>query len=232
QRAFESTDELAPLRTKYRLKARPGGEYRLRQMAGLVPSHFNREPHREATRLLNTGAVRGFDILRQENQDAWAEIWKGRVRLLGAESRWQKIADAAFYYLHASAHASSLSSTSMFGLAYWPNYHYYRGQVMWDIETFVFPALLLTDPHAADALLSYRSDRLEGARRNAALNGYRGLQFPWASGPRDGNEMIRVSAPLVTLEQHISLSVALAFARYAHATGDQDFLRERAGPAL
>src|SRR5207237_5452721 len=55
QRAFESTDELAPLRTKYRLKARPGSEYRLRQMASLVPSQFNREPHREATRRLTAG---------------------------------------------------------------------------------------------------------------------------------------------------------------------------------
>jgi hypothetical protein len=44
--------------------------------------------------------------------------------------------------------------------------------------------------------------------------------------------MIRVSAPLITLEQHISLSVALAFARYVHVTGDLDFLRERAWPVL
>jgi hypothetical protein len=44
--------------------------------------------------------------------------------------------------------------------------------------------------------------------------------------------MIRVSAPLITLEQHVGLSVALAFAQYAHATGDDDFLRERAWPVL
>src|SRR5207302_6137248 len=113
-----------------------------------------------------------------------------------------------------------------------PNYHYYRGQVMWDIETFVFPAILLTDPKAADSLLYYRNERLHAARRNAALNGYRGLQLPWASGPRHGEEMIRVSAPLITLEQHVSFSVALAFARYAHVSGDLDFLRERAWPIL
>ena len=107
----------------------------------------------------------------------------------------------------------------MFGLAYWPNYHYYRGQVMWDIETFVFPPILLTDPQAADSLLYYRNERLHAARRNAALNGYRGLQLPWASGPLHGEEMIRVSAPLITLEQHVGLSVAMAFAQYAHATG-------------
>jgi hypothetical protein len=120
----------------------------------------------------------------------------------------------------------------MFGLAYWPNYHYYRGQVMWDIETFVFPPILITDPRAADSLLYYRNERLHAARRNAALNGYRGLQIPWASGPLHGEEMIRVSAPLITLEQHVGLSVAMAFAQYAHMTGDEDFLRERAWPVL
>src|SRR6184192_224185 len=232
KREREENDRLAPLHTVYSLRARSGATCVVRSIASVVADQMHAEPHRQAARLAAVGAKLGFDRLRKENREAWADLWRGRVILSGAGRRWQELADAAFYYLHASAHTSSLFSTSMFGLAYWPNYHYYRGQVMWDIETFVFPALLLTDPHAADALLSYRSDRLEGARRNAALNGYRGLQFPWASGPRDGNEMIRVSAPLVTLEQHISLSVALAFARYVHATGDQDFLRERAWPVL
>ena len=177
-------------------------------------------------------AQRGFQKLRDENRGAWRQIWNGRIKLLGADSRWQALADAAYYYLHASAHSSSLFSTSMFGLAFWPNYHYYRGHVMWDVETFAFPPLLLTAPEAAQALLDYRFQRLEAAQRNAALYGYRGLQFPWASGPRHGEEAIRLSAPQLVFEQHVSLSVAMAFAQYVHATGDQDYLRERAWPVL
>ena len=232
KREREEHNRIAPLRTSYTLRASAGGTCLVRSIASLVASQMHAEPHREATRLAAVGAKLGFDRLREENREAWRELWRGRVSLVGASRRWQAFADAAFYYLHASAHGSSLFSTSMFGLAYWPNYHYYRGQVMWDIESFVFPPLAVTDPHAADALLQYRTDRLRGARRNAALNGYRGLQFPWASGPLNGEEMIRVSAPLITLEQHISLSVALAFARYVHVTGDLDFLRERAWPVL
>ena len=231
KREREEHNRIAPLRTSYSLRAAARGTYVVRSIASLVPSQMHSEPHREATRLAAVGAKLGFDRLRQENREEWSDLWRGRV-MIGAGGRWQALADAAFYYLHASAHPSSLFSTSMFGLAYWPNYHYYRGQVMWDIESFVFPALVLTDFRAADALLQYRTDRINGARRNAALNGYRGLQFPWASGPLNGEEMIRVSAPLITLEQHISLSVALAFARYVHVTGDNDFLRERAWPVL
>jgi hypothetical protein len=74
--------------------------------------------------------------------------------------------------------------------------------------------------------------RLQAAERNAAMYGYRGLQFPWASGPRHGEEVIRLSAPQLVFEQHVSLSVANAFAQYVHATGDGDYLRETAWPVL
>jgi trehalose/maltose hydrolase-like predicted phosphorylase len=232
ERKREEFDALAPLTTSYDLDADPGHTYVMRQMTSVLSSQMHLEPHRQAARLAAMAARRGFTKLRQENRGAWEEIWKGRVQLLGAGERWQAIADAAFYYLHASAHSSSLFSTSMFGLAYWPNYHYYKGHVMWDIETFAFPALLLTAPEAAQALLAYRFERLQAAEKNAALYGHRGLQFPWASGPRHGEEVIRLSAPHLAFEQHVSLSVALAFARYVHATGDEDYLREKAWPVL
>src|SRR6266576_3653301 len=232
ERQREEHDELAPLSTSYVMQARPERRYVLRQYTSLVPSQAHHEPHRQATRLVGMAAQRGFEQLRDENRRAWEEIWKGRITLVGADHRWQALADAAYFYLHASAHSSSLFSTSMFELAYWPNYHYYRGHVMWDIEAFTFPTLLLTAPESAYALLYYRTERLHAARRNAALNGYRGLQFPWASGPLHGEEMIRLSAPHLVFEQHVGLSVALAFAQYAHASGDDDFLRERAWPIL
>lgn len=232
ERKREEHDELAPLITTYSLDARPGRRYVLRQFSSLVASQMHHEPHRQAARLVGMAVRRGFQKLREENRGAWDEIWKSRIRLVGAESRWQAAADAAYYYLHASSHSSSLFSTSMFGLAYWPNYHYYKGHVMWDIETFAFPTLLLTAPEAARGLLAFRAERTKAAEDNAAMFGYRGLQFPWAAGPRHGEEVIRLSAPQIVFEQHVGLSVAHAFAQYVHATGDQDFLREQAWPIL
>ena len=232
ERRREEHDQLAPLSTSYSVDARPERSYVLQQLTSLVPSQSHHEPDRQAARLVGMAARRGFQKLRVENRGAGEEIWKGRIKLIGAGARWQSLSDAAYYYLHASAHSSSLFSTSMFGLAYWPNYHYYRGHVMWDIEAFTFPTLLLTAPESAYALLEYRAQRLTAAERNAALHGYRGLQFPWASGPRHGEEVIRLSAPHLVFEQHVSLSVARAFAQYVHATGDDDYLREKAWPVL
>ena len=222
----------APLSTSYQLRARSGRWYVLRQIASLIPSDFHKEPNRQAVRMTSVAAQEGFDKLRADNAAEWAELWRGRVVLLGADRKWQALADAAFYYLHAGAHRSSLFSTSMFGLAYWPNYHYYRGQVMWDIEFFAHPMLALTQPDAAHALLQYRFDHLDAAERNAAMNGHFGAQFPWASTTMNGEEGIRTSAPLVLFEQHVSLCVALAFARQVHLTGDIDYLHRRAWPVI
>jgi trehalose/maltose hydrolase-like predicted phosphorylase len=232
ERHVEDIDRLAPLTTSYTVKARPGRRYVLRQIASLIPSQLHSEPDRQAARMTFLGQTKGFDQIRKENRAIWKDLWKARITLVGSDRRWQQISDASFFYLHTSAHPSSLFSTSMFGLAYWPNYHYYRGHVMWDIEGFAVPVFTLTQPNIARALLGYRLRHMVAARRNAAMNGYAGIQFPWAGSPVHGEEVIRLSAPRIIFEQHVSLSVAIAFARFAHVTGDTDFLRQQAWPVL
>jgi protein-glucosylgalactosylhydroxylysine glucosidase len=221
-----------PLTTNYRFRARAGRTYRLHQLACLVGDELHDEPDRQAVRLLFAGRLRGFERLREENRQAWDEIWRGRPMLIGAPTRWQAMADAAHFYLHTSVHTSSPCSTSMFGLSYWPTYHYYRGHVMWDIETFVVPPLVLTQPDVARTVLQYRSDRLTAAQRNAAMNGYRGAQFPWESSPRKGEEAAPNEGAAAAHEHHVSLDVGLAFAQYLHATHDWEWGRSHAWPVL
>lgn len=232
RRDVEDIDARAPLRTSYAFRARPGVRYVLRQVSSLIPSTLHSEPDRMAARMTFLGATRGFETLRRENRAAWNDIWRGRLQLQGAPERWQAIADASFYYLNASAHSSSMFSTAMFGLSSWPDYHYYRGHVMWDIECFALPVFSLTNPHVARALLGYRVERSEAARRNAAMNGYQGLQFPWASSPVHGEEVIRLSKARVIFEQHVNMAVAFAFAQFWHATGDDEYLRLHGWPVI
>lgn len=232
QRSIEDVDQSAPLSTSYTTRARPGRRYVLRQITSLIPSAMHSEPDRQAARMAFLGTTRGFDTIRNENREAWADIWKGRIRLLGADDHWQGTADATFYYLHASAHRASLFSTSMFGLAAGRDYHYYRGHIMWDLESFALPVFILTQPKVARSMLDYRLRRQDAAQRNAAMNGYEGLQFPWAGSPVDGEEVIRLSAPRIIFEQHVNMSVAYGFARFLHATGDAHFEREKAWPVL
>lgn len=225
-------DDHAALRTSYAFRARAGRTYRLRQLTSVVPDVLHSEPEVQAVRLVDAAQSLGFDALRRANRDAWDEIWRGRVVLGGAPSRWQALADAAHFYLQSSVHPSSPSSTAIFGLAYWPNYHYYRGHVMWDIETFALPPLLLTAPQSARAVLEFRRIGLEAARRNAAMTGYRGAQFPWEASLRTGEEAAPGDGEASAHEHHVSLDVAFAFAQYLHATHDWEFGREQAWPVL
>jgi protein-glucosylgalactosylhydroxylysine glucosidase len=176
--------------------------------------------------------MRGFEKLREDNRTAWAELWKGRVVLVGASARWQALADAAFFYLHTATHPSAPSSTGLFGLAYWPNYHYYRGHVMWDVETFALPTLMRTYPDAARSILHFRRTRLPGARANAAAAGRLGVQYLWDSSLCYGQEAAPVDAATAAFEYHVSLDVAVAFARYVHATGDREFAADEAWPVI
>lgn len=218
--------------TAYSFRGRAGQRYVLRQMTSLVSHAMHSQPHMQAVRLVGAGRLRGFDQLRQDNARRWAELWRGRLVLTGAPRRWQALIDAAFYYLISSTHGSSPSSTSVFGLAYWPNYHYYRGHLLWDIETFALPPLLLLNPEAARALLRYRGSRLPAACANAIGEGYAGAKYPWESSLRHGHEAAPLDTDGPSAEHHVSMDVAIAFARYVHATGDREFARDEAWPVL
>jgi protein-glucosylgalactosylhydroxylysine glucosidase len=220
------------LATVYRVDARRGRRYRLRQIAAMVPSSMHSVADHHAVRLLRSGVDLGFDELRSRNAALWEELWRGRVVLLGADEEWQARADAAFFYLQSSVHGSSPASTSIFGLAQWRDYHYYYGHVMWDIEAFAVPPLLLTQPEAAAAMLGFRRRTLATAKHNAQLHGRRGAQFPWQAGPTHGEESAPMGAKGPSYEDHIGCVVAHAFAQYALATGDHGFAVEHAWPVL
>ena len=220
------------LSSTYAFRPRAGQRYRLRQITSVVCDAMHHHPDQHAARMVAKARADGFEAVRAENQSAWKELWKGRIRLIGADRKWQALADAAFFYLNCSVHASSPASTSIFGLATWHDYHYYFGHVMWDIEAFAVPVLAILQPAAADSLLDYRFRTLEAARRNAHLMGRRGLQFAWESAPKSGDEAAPLPGTAAWHEDHVSLDVARAFASVAELTGDAAFLREKAWPVL
>jgi protein-glucosylgalactosylhydroxylysine glucosidase len=174
----------------------------------------------------------GFDDLRARNRLAWDELWQSRIVVHGADPSHQALIDAAFFYLNSSAHPASLGATSIFGLARWHDYHYYYGHVMWDLDAFCVPPLILLQPEAALAIMDFRSRGLDAARTNARLSGRSGLQFPWEAAPLSGQEAAPGDGSAAAHKDHASLHVARAFALYADCTGDQAFLAEDAWPVL
>ena len=223
---------LAPALTTHKVKLAAGRPVRLRQIVSLVPNALHAQPDFQAVRMLARALEFGFEALREDNRRCWADLWRGRIRLVGAERRWQALADAAFYYLNASTHAASPCSTSIFGLATWHDYHYYYGHVMWDIDAFAVEPLSLLQPQAARSLLDFRSRGLVAARNNAKLLGRDGVQFPWEASPLCYEEAAPGGGSGAWREDHINLHVARAFAQHAAATGDARFRRDQAWPVL
>ena len=230
ERSTTREDELGMIATTWTLRARAGRPYRVRQVSSVVPSLAHPHPADHAARLLALAMQHGWDRLREDQRVAWQELWRARIEIDGADRRWQAITDASLFYLLTSVHPASVASTSLFGLAYWPNYHYYRGHVMWDIETFALPPLLLVEPESARSILDYRFRHLEAARLNARLAGWKGAMYPWESCPVHGEEVTPGSS--APTKGHATLDVALAFASYVHATGDDDYLRRVAWPVM
>jgi hypothetical protein len=231
-RSCQDWGEETPLATDYGFQAEAGRAYRLRHMASLVPSALHSDPQRHAVRLAGRAAHVTFDVLRDENRRAWDELWRGRIVLHGADRRWQELTDAAFFYLNSSVHAASPSSTSIFGLAKWHDYHYYYGHVMWDVETFSVPPLIMTQPDAARALLEFRSRTREAARNHANTSGRNGFEFPWEAGMARGEEAAPGAGKASWYEDHVSLDVAWAFAQFSHVVGDEEFDRAEVWPIL
>lgn len=232
RRTQEPWDALGPLASTYTQRAHTGRRYRFRQMVSLTPDVMHHQPHRQAVRMIAAAAELGFDELRRRNRAVWRDLWKGRIRLIGAEEKWQAMSDAAFFYLNCSVHAGSPSSTSIYGLATWRDYHYYFGHIMWDVDAFAIPPLALIQPDAARAMLDFRTRGIPAARANAQMLGRLGLQFPWEAGPSRGEEAAPGGAGAAAREDHINMHVARAFAWYADATGDEQFLKEDVWPVL
>jgi protein-glucosylgalactosylhydroxylysine glucosidase len=210
-------------------RATAGRPVRLRTIVGLVPDLAHPRPHRQAALLVGRGLSRGWDSLREANRLAWTELWRGSPRI-DARGDWQRLADASYFYLHASASPASLASTGVFGLGYAPDYHFYRGHVMWDVDTFALPALVLTNPDAARALLRFRSRTTAAARANAAMHGYAGVQYPWEADFDGGFEAVPRWSK--TDKDHVTLDVGLAYQLYANVTGDRLFTQLEALPAV
>lgn len=206
----------------YVLKAEGGRPVRLQTIAAMISDLYHPEPVLEAIRLAEWSAMLEFEYLRNKNREDWNDLWQSRVKITG-DTDAQRVLDAAFFYLHSSLHSSTRTGMPPFGLS---QFAYYYGHSFWDTESWSLLPVTLAAPATARALLEYRLRGLEWAKREAALYGYRGAQFPWEAAQTRGFETTPTFAATGWAEQHVTPDVALGFWEYQLATNDQEFLKE------
>ncbi|HBE76701.1 MAG TPA: hypothetical protein DDW65_02805 [Firmicutes bacterium] len=108
---------------------------------------------------------------------------------------------------------------------------YYQGNVFWDTDIHMLPFYIFTQPHLAKNLVTYRYNLLDGARRKALSNGFKGAQYPWCTAI-SGAEECPLWLKWVTHQLHIIGDVAYAVQNYVDCTGDYEFYRKCAAEVL
>ncbi len=177
--------------------------------------------------------VHPYETLLAQHKQAWQRYWQISDIIIEGDDKAQQAIRYNLYQLRisASSHDSrfSIAAKGLTGFGY-------RGHVFHDTEVFMLPYFTHVLPDIARNLLLYRYRLLPGARAKAKHFGYEGAQFPWES-TLDGGEATPdaivhpESGELIAirngpLELHITASVAYAFWKYWHVTGDDAFMRD------
>jgi trehalose/maltose hydrolase-like predicted phosphorylase len=176
-----------------------------------------------------TAAATPWPQLLGQNEQAWAGLWRGRIDIAGDATLATDV-NASEFYLWSSTRADQDWSISPAGLSS----NGYDGHIFWDAETWMFPSLLAQHPDLADAMETYRQQRLPEAKQHATATGHTGARFPWESA-LNGTEQI---PPPVSVnseglyEQHITADIALAQWQYYEATGNLSWLKTRGWPVI
>ncbi|SDO90047.1 glycosyl hydrolase family 65 protein [Actinacidiphila guanduensis] len=216
---------------------RAGKTYEITKYVGVASSvdtdrSLTAATPQQAAAATAAGAARdGLRAVRAANDRAWAKLWQSSISVPGDAAMTAQI-HASMFYLLASMRDGVTWSTSPGGLSS----DGYNGHVFWDMETWMYPALLAQYPDIAQTADTYRQKLLPAAEAAAAAlstpqQPIKGAKFPWESS-LTGKESIPPGNNEGNDEIHIDSDIALAQWQYYEASGDTAWLRDKAWPVL
>jgi len=217
------------------VQAQPGKSLRLEKMVAIHTSRDSSDPLASARATLVGLPEKAWETELQEHNRCWQKEWDRCDVVIEGDDEAQLALRFNIYHLliaaprkeeHVNIGAKTLSGYG------------YRGHSFWDTEIFMLPFFTYTRPEIARNLLSYRYHNLDGARKKATANGFKGAQFPWESAgdglevtptwvpnPMDRRTLIRIWTG--DIEIHISADIAFAVWQYWLVSQDDEFLAER-----
>ena len=105
----------------------------------------------------------------------------------------------------------------------------YEGHYFWDIEIYVLPFFIYTNPRVAKNLLKFRHAMLNQARQRARDVNQKGALFPWRT--INGDEASAYYAA-GTAQYHINADIMYGLKKYVEVTGDVEFLHREGAEML
>lgn len=184
---------------------------------------------------LKESVRQGYNKIAKESSDYWKEkVWDKTPIIIQSEDEFDQLAIRfAQYHLEIMTpdhdNRMNIGAKGLSGEGY-------KGHTFWDMDIFVLPYYIFTNPDIARKLVEYRYLSLPGAHKKAAGNQFEGAQFPWESAWLDDGEVTPVwgAADIITglptkiwsgfIEQHITADVAYAVWQYYMVTKDEEFM--------
>ncbi|XP_078001372.1 protein-glucosylgalactosylhydroxylysine glucosidase-like [Glandiceps talaboti] len=175
------------------------------------------------------------DKLYNSHVAAWHYKWNhGRIDLEGNLDLAKAIYGSMYYILSSlpplltdESFKFPFYGISPGGLAQGAQGQDYQGHVFWDMETWMYPTMLMFYPSLAKEMLLYRTVHLDSSKHNAKDFGCNGAKFAWESA-YTGLE-VDPAPDTRDYEQHITGDVGFAIQQYLAATRDTNFLNSERG---
>lgn len=200
---------------------RAGQKLRVVKVVGIATDAESPSPWPLALSLAEGGA-QDLPRLRAQHEEAWAELWKGRIEV--GNPAVQQILNGTLFQLYCHLRTGLVAAPGPGGLSA----SMWSGRVFWDADFWMFPVLCPLQPELGRCIVEYRHRTLPGSVRNAQAEGYKGAQIGWESG-EFGDQ---VTDNIFRHERHVNSVVAMAQWRYALISGDEVYLREKALPVI
>ena len=211
---------------EFTVRLQAGQPYTFSIIGTTLSSVTHADVRNEVERLTAFAAVEGVERLWSKHEAAWDKLWESDIVIEGDLQSQQDI-HSMLYHTYAFVREGSGLSCSPMGLSGFG----YNGHVFWDADTWIFPALLLLHPELAESMIEYRYQRLDAAKHNAFMHGYKGAMYPWESSDK-GNEDNTVTNIYGPFENHITGDVAMATWQYYSVVQDLEWLRQKGFPII
>ncbi|WP_029033483.1 glycoside hydrolase family 65 protein [Salinimicrobium terrae] len=211
---------------RYTAQAKKGEKVAIQKFGGYVTdmNHERQELVKAARSVLEGAFVAGFEVLFQEQKEAWASVWEmADISIQGDVKAQQGIRFNIFHlnqtYLGEDARLN-IGPKGFTG-------EKYGGSTYWDTEAYCIPFYMATkNQSVARNLLTYRYNHLEKAIENAKKLGFSNGAALYPMVTMTGEECHNEWE--ITFEEiHRNGAMVVAIKRYVDYTGDFSYIPEK-----
>jgi len=209
----------------YQMSVEQGATFSIEKIGGYVSNRKKDDDVLESAKsAIQIAQKKGFDILLEEQIQAWAKIWDmADITIEGDIKAQQAIRFNIFQLNQTYLGTDPLLNIGPKGFTG----EKYGGSTYWDTEAYCLPFYMATKPHhVAKNLLEYRFHHLEKAIENAEKLGFNSGAALYPMVTMNGEECHNEWE--ITFEEiHRNGAIAFAIYNYQRYTGDLSFTHSK-----